>query len=60
VKWSIDLQLAHERQNGRTMDASAPGIGEIIGGNQREQRLEVLDQSMAERIGGNHGRTLAG
>ncbi len=27
----------------------APGIGEIIGGRQREERLKVLDRSMAER-----------
>ncbi len=27
----------------------APGIGEIIGGSQREERLDVLDRSMAER-----------
>ena len=27
----------------------APGIGEIIGGSRREERLEVLDRSMAER-----------
>jgi hypothetical protein len=27
----------------------APGIGEIIGGSQREERLEVLDRNMAER-----------
>lgn len=26
----------------------AVGIGEIIGGSQREQRLEVLDERMAE------------
>jgi hypothetical protein len=31
------------------MDVLAPGIGEIIGGSQREDRLDVLDRSMAER-----------
>jgi hypothetical protein len=31
------------------MDVLASGIGEIIGGSQREERLEVLDRSMAER-----------
>jgi asparaginyl-tRNA synthetase len=38
--------------DGRTvsaMDALAPGIGEIIGGSQREERLEILDRSMVER-----------
>jgi asparaginyl-tRNA synthetase len=38
--------------DGRTvaaMDVLAPGIGEIIGGSQREERLEVLDQTMTER-----------
>ncbi|MFO1303704.1 MAG: asparagine--tRNA ligase [Burkholderiales bacterium] len=37
--------------DGRTvaaMDVLAPGIGEIIGGSQREERLDVLDARMKE------------
>jgi aspartyl/asparaginyl-tRNA synthetase len=30
------------------MDVSASGIGEIIGGSQREERLEVLDRESVE------------
>jgi asparaginyl-tRNA synthetase len=30
------------------MDVLAPGIGEIIGGSQREERLDVLDRRMHE------------
>ena len=37
--------------DGRTvaaMDVLAPGMGEIVGGSQREERLEVLDARIAE------------
>src|SRR5690606_10113010 len=37
--------------DGRTvaaMDVLAPGIGEIIGGSQREERLDVLDRRMEQ------------
>ncbi|XXF80528.1 asparagine--tRNA ligase [Myxococcaceae bacterium GXIMD 01537] len=38
-------------EDGKTvaaMDVLAPGIGEIIGGSQREERLDVLDQRMVK------------
>ncbi len=48
-----DIKAFYMRLNddGKTvaaMDVLAPGIGEIIGGSQREERLEVLDQRMNE------------
>ncbi|MFT3757171.1 MAG: asparagine--tRNA ligase [Pseudoxanthomonas sp.] len=41
----------HLNDDGKTvaaMDVLAPGIGEIIGGSQREARLDVLDARMAQ------------
>ncbi len=38
-------------EDGKTvaaMDVLAPGIGEIIGGSQREERLDVLDKRMVQ------------
>ncbi|MFG0335788.1 MAG: amino acid--tRNA ligase-related protein, partial [Maioricimonas sp. JB049] len=32
----------------RAMDVLVPGVGEIIGGSQREDRLDVLESRMAE------------
>ena len=48
-----DIKAFYMRQNddGKTvaaMDVLAPGIGEIIGGSQREERLELLDRRMEE------------
>ena len=33
----------------RAMDVLVPGVGEIIGGSQREERLDVLDERMKEQ-----------
>jgi asparaginyl-tRNA synthetase len=33
----------------RAMDVLVPGVGEIIGGSQREERLEILEQRMREQ-----------
>ncbi|MBL7684125.1 MAG: asparagine--tRNA ligase [Flavipsychrobacter sp.] len=48
-----DIKAFYMRQNedGKTvaaMDILAPGIGEIVGGSQREERLDRLEQRMAE------------
>ncbi|HKD31253.1 MAG TPA: asparagine--tRNA ligase [Xanthobacteraceae bacterium] len=54
MNYPKDIKAFYMRVNddGRTvaaMDVLAPGIGEIIGGSQREERLDVLDTRMAER-----------
>ncbi|MCC6610957.1 MAG: asparagine--tRNA ligase [Burkholderiales bacterium] len=42
------MRLNDDGQTVAAMDVLAPGIGEIIGGSQREERLVVLDARMAE------------
>jgi asparaginyl-tRNA synthetase len=54
MNYPKDIKAFYMRVNddGRTvaaMDVLAPGIGEIIGGSQREERLEALDARLAER-----------
>jgi asparaginyl-tRNA synthetase len=43
------MRLNDDGRRVAAMDVLAPGIGEIIGGSQREERLEALDRSRAER-----------
>jgi asparaginyl-tRNA synthetase len=53
MNYPKEIKAFYMRMNddGRTvaaMDVLAPGIGEIIGGSQREERLPVLDARMTE------------
>ena len=41
------MRLNDDEKTVAAMDVLAPGIGEIIGGSQREERLDVLDRRMA-------------
>jgi len=45
---SFYMRLNDDGKTVAAMDILAPGIGEIIGGSQREERLEVLDARLAE------------
>lgn len=52
--WPKDIKAFYMRLNddGETvgaMDVLVPGMGEIIGGSAREERLEVLDRSLEEK-----------
>ncbi|AZB73401.1 asparagine--tRNA ligase [Synechococcus elongatus] len=42
------MRLNDDQKTVAAMDVLAPGIGEIIGGSQREERLDVLKQRLAE------------
>ena len=41
------MRLNDDGKTVRAMDVLFPGIGEIVGGSQREERLEVLKEKMA-------------
>jgi len=42
------MRLSDDGRTVAALDVLAPGIGEIIGGSQREERLEVLERRMDE------------
>lgn len=42
------MRLNDDNRTVAAMDVLAPGIGEIIGGSQREERLDVLDARIVE------------
>src|SRR5262245_64137178 len=53
MNYPKDIKAFYMRMNddGKTvaaMDVLAPGIGEIIGGSQREERLDCLDRRLTE------------
>jgi asparaginyl-tRNA synthetase len=43
------MRMNDDNKTVAAMDVLAPGIGEIIGGSQREERIDVLDMRMAEQ-----------
>ena len=45
---SFYMRLNDDGKTVAAMDVLAPGIGEIIGGSQREERLDVLDSRLEE------------
>lgn len=45
---SFYMRLNEDQKTVAAMDVLVPGIGEIIGGSQREERLDILDQRMDE------------
>ncbi len=42
------MRLNDDERTVAAMDVLAPGIGEIVGGSQREERLDVLDARIVE------------
>lgn len=43
------MRLNDDNKTVASMDILIPGIGEIIGGSQREERLTILDQQLQEK-----------
>ncbi len=44
------MRLNDDEKTVAAMDVLVPGVGEIIGGSQREERLEVLDRRIESRL----------
>ena len=42
------MRLNEDGKTVRAMDVLFPGIGEMVGGSQREERLDVLKAKMAD------------
>lgn len=42
------MRVSDDKKTVAAMDVLVPGVGEIIGGSQREERLDVLRERMAE------------
>ena len=42
------MRLNEDEKTVRAMDILFPGIGEIVGGSQREERYDVLKQKVAD------------
>ena len=42
------MRLNEDKKTVRAMDVLFPGIGEMVGGAQREERLDILRKRMAE------------
>ncbi|MEN3003639.1 asparagine--tRNA ligase [Dehalobacterium formicoaceticum] len=47
------MRLNDDEKTVAAMDLLVPGVGEIIGGSQREERLEILENRMSQ-LGLNH------
>lgn len=43
------MKVNEDGKTVRAMDVLVPGVGEIIGGSQREERLDVLEERMKEQ-----------